>query len=134
MNMWYWIALIIIIVGVLVFIGCLIASIGGIMKQANLLKAAGERIQQQQMQPLQTQVNLLNTTVQTIQKDVEQKKNDLTYVTECFNGIKTNVNQLVQSSKQQTKQVIKKAEQDPHIQKQTDQWTETALGFLSRNK
>ena len=133
MNIWYWIALIIIAIGVLVVIGCLIASIGGIVKQAKLLMIAGERIQTQQMQPLQTQVNHLNTTIQTIQQDVNQKKADLQYVTECFSGIKTNVTQLTQSSKLQTKIVMEQVERDPAIQRQTEKWTNTALGFLQRN-
>jgi uncharacterized protein YoxC len=134
MNIWYWIAVAIVIVGVLIFVGCLVAAIGGIMKQANLLKAAAERIQLQQMQPLQAQMNTLNTTVQTIQQDVNRKKNDLQYVTECFKGIKTNVTQLSQSSKLQTKIVLDQIEQDPHVQQQTEQWTNTALGFLQRKK
>ena len=133
MNIWYISSLIIIGLGLVILVMCFLGSIFAIKKISVVLNKTLQRIQLQQVQPLQTQVNSLNSTVNRLMLDVELKKSDVAEVTECFRDIARNINQLSTSSRMSTKQLVDKVNNDPQMQAQTEQWTKIAIGYLKRN-
>ena len=132
MNIWYISSLIIIGLGIVILIGCILGTIFATRKISNVLNATLQRIQQQQMQPLQTQVSALSAKVNRLMLDVQLKKTDLVGVTESFKGVVRNVNHLTTSSRISTKEILDKVNNDPQRQAQTEQWTKMAMSYMKR--
>ena len=132
MNLWYISSLIIIGLGIVILVVCFLGSIFAIRKISKVLNATLQRIQLQQMQPLQTQVSALTATANRLILDVELKKSDIVEVTDSFKDVVRNVNQLSISSRMSAKQIVDKVNNDPQKQAQTEQWTNIAMGYLKR--
>ena len=132
MNLWYISSLIIIGLGFVILVACFLGSIFAIRKISNVLNATLQRIQLQQMQPLQTQVSALTATANRLILDVELKKSDIVEVADSFKDVVRNVNQLSMSSRMSAKQIVDKVNNDPQKQVQTEQWTNIAIGYLKR--
>ncbi len=133
MNIWYISALIIVGLSIVILIGCILGTIFATKKIANVLNATLQRIQQQQVQPLLTQVSSLSAKANRLMLDVELKKTDIVEVMESFKGVVRNVNQLTTLSRMSTKEIVDKVNNDPQRQAQTEQWTKMAIGYLKRN-
>lgn len=131
MNIWYVISLSLIGLGIVFFIGCLLATIIEILRKAKTLNATVGRIQEQLM-PVQTNVNTLNGTVGTILSDVELKRKELHFVLESAINIKNNAMELIQTSMAKTKRIIDKTNNDSKMQAKTEEWTNIALSYLKR--
>ena len=131
MNIWYVISLSLIGLGIVFFIGCLLASIVKISRKAKTLNETRARIQEQ-IVPIQTSVTTLNRTLGSILSDVELKRKELHVVLESVSSIKNNVVALIKTSRAKTKHIIEKTENDPVKKAQTEAWTNTALGYLKR--
>ena len=132
MNLWYISSLIIIGLGIVILVGCILGSIFSIKKIMNVLNERVQRIQQQ-VQPLQTQVNLLSGTANRLSLDFSLKQSEVAEVTKSCKDLVQNINQLSVSSRLTTKQLVDKVNNDPQMQAQTEQWTNIAMGYLKRN-
>ena len=132
MNLWYISSLIIIGLGIVILVGCIFGSIFGIKKILNVLNERVQRIQHQ-VQPLQTQVNLLSGTVNRLTLDISLKQSEIVEVTESCKKLVKNINELSVSSRLSTKQLVDKVNNDPQRQAQTEQWTTIAMGYLKKN-
>ena len=131
MNIWYVSSLIIIGLGMVIFVGCLLGSIFAIKKILIVLNGNVQRIQQQ-VQPVQNQVNILNKTINRLTLDVNQKKSDVVKVTDSGKELVRNIIQLLGTSRLSTKQLVDKVNNDPQMQVQTKQWTNTVMEYLKR--
>lgn len=132
LNVWYVISLVIVGVGILSLVGLVLASIFPILKIVKGIKARVDAIQKEQMMPLQTQAEHLQLTAERLKHDMEYKKAELSDTVQCLKDVGTNVQQLALTSRMRTKTVIEKVKSDPVIQAETEQWTQTALGYLKR--
>ena len=131
MNIWYVISLSLVGLGIVIFIGCLIASIVGISRKTKTLNETSLRIQEQ-LAPIQTNIMTLNSTLGRIMMDIELKRSELRSLLENANKIKNNIMTLIKNSKDKTKRIIDQTNNDPVIQDKTEQWINTALGYLKR--
>ena len=131
MNIWYVSSLIIIGLGMVIFVGCFLGSIFAIKKILMVLNGNVQRIQQQ-VQPVQNQVNILNKTINRLTLDVNQKKSDVVKVTDSGKELVRNIIQLLGTSRLSTKQLVDKVNNDPQMQVQTKQWTNTVMEYLKR--
>ena len=131
MNIWYISSLIIIGLGIVILVGCFLGSIFAIKKILTVLNGTVQRIQQQ-VQPVQNQVNKLNTTINRLTLDVNQKKSEVVKVTDLGKELFRNIIQLLGTSRLSTKQLVDKVNNDPQMQVQTKQWTNTVMEYLKR--
>ena len=131
MNIWYVISLSLVGLGIVIFIGCLIASIVGISRKTKTLNETSLRIQEQ-LAPIQTNIMTLNSTLGRIMMDIELKRSELRSLLENANKIKNNIMTLIKNSKDKTKRIIDQTNNDPVIQDKTEQWINTALGYRKR--
>ena len=131
MNIWYVISLSLVGLGIVFFIACFIAAIVQISRKGKILKEHGNRIQEQ-LVPLQTNVNTLNNTIGILMSDIEVKRKELFSVLEGAIKIKDNVIALLQTTKSKTKRIIEQTNNDAVKQAKTEEWINTALSYLKR--
>ena len=131
MNIWYVSSLIIIGLGMVILVGCFLGSIFAIKKIVTVLNGNVQRIQQQ-IQPVQNQVNILNTTINRLTLEVNQKKSEVVKVTDSGKALVRNIIQLLGTSRLSAKQLVDKVNNDPQMQVQTKQWTNTVMDYLKR--
>ena len=131
MNIWYVSSLIIIGLGMVIFVGCFLGSIFTIKKILTVLNGNVQRIQQQ-IQPVQNQVNILKITINRLTLEVNQKKSEVVKVTDSGKALVRNIIQLLGTSRLSAKQLVDKVNNDPQMQVQTKQWTNTVMDYLKR--
>ena len=131
MNIWYISSIIIIGLGIVILVGCFLGSIFAIKKTLTVLNGNVQRIQKQ-VQPVQNQVNILNTTINRLTLEVNQKKSEVVKVTDSGKELVRNIIQLLGTSRLSTKQLVDKVNNDPQMQVQTKQWTDTVMAYLKR--
>ena len=131
MNIWYVSSFIIIGLGIVILVGCFLGSIFAIKKILTLLNGNVQRIQQQ-VQPVQNHVNSLNTTINRLVLNINQKKSEVVKVTDSGKALVRNIIQLLGSSRLSTKQLVDKVNNDPQMQMQTKQWTNTVMDYLKK--
>lgn len=131
MNIWYVISLSLIGLGIVFFIGCLLASIVEISRKTKTLNETATRIQEK-LAPVETNITTLNSTIRRILLDVEMMRTELHSVLESVYKIKNSIMALIQISKAKTDHIINKTNNDSVIQAKTEQWINTALGYLKR--
>ena len=131
MNIWYVSSLIIIGLGMVILVGCFLGSIFTIKKILTVLNGNVQRIQRQ-VQPVQNQVNILNTTINRLTLEVNQKKSEVVKVTDSGKALVRNIIQLLGTSRLSAKQLVDKVNNDPQMQVQTKQWTNTVMDYLKR--
>ena len=131
MNIWYVSSIIIIGLGIVILVGCILGSIFAIKKILTVLNGNVQRIQQQ-VQPVQNQVNSLNTTINRLVLNINQKKSEVVKVTDSGKELVRNIIQLLASSRLNTKQLVDEVNNDPQMQVQTKQWTNTVMEYLKR--
>ena len=131
MNIWYVSSLIIIGLGMVILVGCFLGSIFAIKKILTVLNGNVQRIQQQ-IQPVQNQVNILKITINRLTLEVNQKKSEVVKVTDSGKTLVQNIIQLLGTSRLSAKQLVDKVNNDPQMQVQTKQWTNTVMDYLKR--
>ena len=131
MNIWYVSSLIIIGLGMVILVGCFLGSIFAIKKIVTVLNGNVQRIQQQ-IQPVQNQVNILKITINRLTLEVNQKKSEVVKVTDSGKALVRNIIQLLGTSRLSAKQLVDKVNNDPQMQVQTKQWTNTVMDYLKR--
>ena len=131
MNIWYVSSLIIIGLGMVILVGCFLGSIFAIKKIVTVLNGNVQRIQQQ-IQPVQNQVNILKITINRLTLEVNQKKSEVVKVTDSGKTLVQNIIQLLGTSRLSAKQLVDKVNNDPQMQVQTKQWTNTVMDYLKR--
>ena len=114
-----------------ILVGCFLGSIFAIKKIVTVLNGNVQRIQQQ-IQPVQNQVNILKITINRLTLEVNQKKSEVVKVTDSGKTLVQNIIQLLGTSRLSAKQLVDKVNNDPQMQVQTKQWTNTVMDYLKR--
>ncbi|MBS7345618.1 MAG: hypothetical protein KIG60_08260 [Caryophanon sp.] len=132
MNIWY--ALSIGIVGLAFFIligSAIIAAIGA--KEPGMYIFGRGKKMVENVKPIQAEVTALQSNIQGIQSTVQQQTAQLKAVGQSFANVKQSVQQLSFQAKNQARQSIVKAENDPEVQENVEHYTEKVANTLHRS-
>lgn len=132
MNGWYMAALSVAGLGFVFLIVCIIAAIFGLKNVMSQLLNTVNRLKVEQVEPLLTETTQLNTKIATLKQDIDYKKEEINYVVQAVKGVNNELQQLQDQTKYEASALIKKAQDDPARQAETERWTNTAMGFLNK--
>ncbi|OCS85373.1 hypothetical protein [Caryophanon tenue] len=132
MHIMYIISLALVGIGILVFLGSAIVAAVGAKEPGQYIFGRVKKMQADAM-PIVTEVTKLQNNIQQVQTTVNYQKQQLQAVPQAFAGVKAQVEQLNLTAKRKAHQTITKAENDPVVQQNVEQYTEKAMDMLHRS-
>lgn len=132
MNIWYALSLGIIGIALLILIGSAIIAAIGAKEPGTYIFGRGKKMVEN-VKPIQAEVTALQGNIQGIKATVEHQKLQLQSVGQSFAGIKQSVQQMNLQAKNQARQSIAKAENDPTVQENVEHYTEKVASTLNRS-
>ena len=131
MNIWYIVALSILVVGIIVVLVAVISSIGNIKRSVTLMHNTSEQLQKQ-VEGIQQESTTLQTKVEHLTNDFKQKADDVKIVVTAAKGITTNLDDMNVNVQQIASKITKKVNNDPEAQAYTEQMTNQIMGFANK--
>jgi uncharacterized protein YoxC len=131
MNAWLLAAIIVLILAVVVFVGCLAIVVVPLRNTIKVLLTHVQGIQKQ-LEGIQTQTVALTVTMDRIKKDIDNKKETIQLVIQSVKETSTVLNKVSESSQAATTAIVRQLNTDSEKQAQTEQWINTAMKFINR--
>lgn len=131
MNIWYALSLGIVGIALLIIIGSAVVAAIGAKEPGQYIFGRFKKMQQN-ITPIQTEVTALQSNIQGIKMTVEHQKHEIQSVGQSFAGVKHSIQQMNLQAKNQARQSIAKAENDPTVQENVEHYTEKVASTLKR--
>lgn len=131
MNVWLLATVIVLIVAVVIFVGCIAVVIFPLKNVITVILAHMQGLQKQ-LEGIQTQAIALTATMDKMKTDIDYKKQSFQTVVQSVKDVGTALNELNDSSQKATTAIVKQFQNDEEKQAQVERWTNTAVSFLNR--
>ncbi|OCS84568.1 hypothetical protein [Caryophanon latum] len=131
MSIWYALSLGIVGLALLIVIGSAIVAAVGAKEPGMYIVGRGKKMVEN-VKPIQAEVTALQSNVTSIQTTVAQQKAQIQSVGQSFASVKDSFQQLQLQAKNQARQLITKAENDPVVQENVEMYTEKVASTLQR--
>ena len=131
MNIWYLIALGILVIGIIVVLVAAISSMVNIKRSMTLMESTAQKLQGQ-LEGIQNESNTLQLKVDHLSNDMKLKVDDVKTVVTAAKGITTSLEDMNFNVQQVASKITRKVNSDLEVQMKTEQMTNQIMSFVDK--